>query len=140
METLLEPELDQELIEFKPKILVIDDDKDQVAILKYHLTQQGFDVATAFTGKSGLDLLKKEMPNLVLLDIELPDATGFELCEKICDDPETLQIPVIFVSGAEQEDVLRKARAAGCAYYMRKPYDPSALLIVIKQTLNENTY
>ena len=138
METLLEPELDQEIIEFKPKILVVDDDKDQVAILKYHLTQQGFEVVTAYNGNDGIRMLKDEMPNLVLLDIELPDATGFELCEKICDDPDSLQIPVIFVSGADREDVLRKARAAGCAYYMRKPYDPNALLIVIKQTLNEN--
>jgi len=138
METLLEPELELEKLDARPKILVIDDDLDQVAVLKYHLAQQGFEVVTAHTGSDGIRLLKKEMPNLVLLDIELPDATGFELCERICDDPETFQIPVIFVSGVDQLDVLRRARSVGCAFYMRKPYDPNALLLLIQQTLEEN--
>ena len=138
METLLEIEPQESLLTEKPTILIIDDDKDQVSVLRYHLRQQGFNVAAAHTGFEGMALLKSEQPNLVLLDIELPDATGFELCERIADDPETFQIPVIFVSGAERNDVLKRARAAGCAYYVRKPYDPNALLVLIKQTLNEN--
>lgn len=138
METLLETEPQESLLTEKPTILIIDDDKDQVSVLRYHLSQQGFNVAAAHTGCEGMALLKSEQPNLVLLDIELPDATGFELCERIADDPETFQIPVIFVSGVERNDILKQARAAGCAYYVRKPYDPNALLVLIKQTLNEN--
>ena len=140
MDTLLEPELDQIVDEVKPKILVIDDDRDQVEVLKYHLSRQGFDVATAYSANEGLKRVKEEVPNLVLLDIDLPGATGLEICSRICDDPETFQVPVVFVSGAERPDILRRARAAGCAYYMRKPYDPNALLIVIQQTLQENSY
>lgn len=140
METLLDPELEFEPVDCQAKILIVDDDQDQVAILKHHLSRQGFEVVTAFDGQTGLELIRKELPNLILLDIELPDATGFDVCQKISDDPSTCQIPVIFVSGAEYDDVLRKARAAGCSYYMRKPYDPNALLIVIKQALNENLF
>lgn len=138
METLLETELEESLLTDKPTVLIIDDDQDQVGVLRYHLSQQGFEVLAAHSGSDGMRLLKAEMPNIVLLDIELPDATGFELCERIADDPETFQIPVIFVSGVERNDVLKRARAAGCAYYVRKPYDPNALLVLIKQTLNEN--
>lgn len=140
METLLEPELERQIEEVKPRILLIDDDRDQVEVLRYHLSRQGFEVRSAYSGGEGLRQLKREIPNLVLLDIDLPDATGLELCELICDDPETCQIPVIFVSGAEQPDILRRARAAGCAFYMRKPYDPNALLVVIQQTLRENGF
>lgn len=138
METLLETELEESLLTDKPTVLIIDDDQDQVGVLRYNLSQQGFKVFAAHSGSDGMRLLKAEMPNIVLLDIELPDATGFELCERIADDPETFQIPVIFVSGVERNDVLKRARAAGCAYYVRKPYDPNALLVLIKQTLNEN--
>ena len=138
METLLEPQLEAELEHQNPKVLVIDDDQDHVNVLKYHLGQQGFDVVWAFNGADGMELLKKEIPNLILLDIELPDTTGFEICGKISDDPLAYDIPVIFVSGVEQRDVLRQARAAGCSYYVRKPYDPNALLVLIKQTLQEN--
>ncbi len=138
METLLETELEESLLTDKPTVLIIDDDQDQVGVLRYHLSQQGFEVLAAHSGSDGMRLLKAEMPNIVLLDIELPVATGFELCERIADDPETFQIPVIFVSGVERNDVLKRARAAGCAYYVRKPYDPNALLVLIKQTLNEN--
>ena len=140
METLLEPELDPVVEDIKSKILVIDDDRDQVEILKYHLSGQGFEVVSAYCAHEGLKLLKQELPSLVLLDIDLPDATGLEVCGKICDDPETFQIPVIFVSGAERPDILRQARAAGCAFYLRKPYDPNALLVIIKQTLRDNDF
>lgn len=140
METLLEPELDQEKLDPKTKILVIDDDKDQVEVLRYRLSQQGFEVIPAFTASEGFELLKSKKPHLVLLDIELPDATGFELCERISDDPETYQIPVIFLSGVEQDGVVRRARSAGCSFYMRKPYDPNALLVLIKQTLNDHSF
>lgn len=126
--------------DIKPKILIIDDDRDQVDVLTYHLTGQGFEVSTAHDASEGFRQLQENCPHLVLLDIDLPDATGLEVCTKICDDPATCQIPVIFVSGAEQPDVLRQARAAGCAYYMRKPYDPNALLVIIKQTLDESAY
>ena len=121
-------------------ILIIVDDQDQVKVLSYHLTGQGFEVSSAFCARDGLKLLQEKRPSLVLLDIDLPDATGLEICSKITDDPQTYQIPVIFVSGAERPDILRQARAVGCAYYMRKPYDPNALLVVIKQTLQENSF
>jgi DNA-binding response OmpR family regulator len=140
MQTLLKPQLQKGTLDEKPRILIIDDDRDQVSILQYHLSQQGFEVLTAYTGSDGLNLLKNEMPDLVLLDIELPDATGLDLCEQICDDPETLQIPVIFVSGADSPNILRRARSAGCSFYMRKPYDPNALLVLIQQTLDDERY
>ena len=77
METLLETELEESLLTDKPTVLIIDDDQDQVGVLRYHLSQQGFEVLAAHSGSDGMRLLKAEMPNIVLLDIELPDATGF---------------------------------------------------------------
>jgi CheY-like chemotaxis protein len=67
----------------------------------------------------------------------LPDVDGLELCQQLVDDAQTGEIPVIIVSGREQDDVVRRSRAAGCQYYVRKPYDPNVLLTLIRQAIDE---
>ncbi|MBN2296702.1 MAG: response regulator [Pirellulales bacterium] len=119
-------------------ILVIDDDEALSDVLSRRLQSQGFDAITADSGKRGLAMVQDESPNLIVLDLRLPDMDGFEICEVLADSPETCNIPVIILSGMERPDIIRRSRLAGCFYFLRKPYDPNALLVLIKQALEES--
>jgi DNA-binding response OmpR family regulator len=117
--------------------LIVDDDEAATDILSHRLNRQGFETITAENGRMGLTLARTEKPSVILLDLRLPDVDGFELCQELVDDAETCEIPVIIVSGLERPDVIRRSRAAGCHYYVRKPYDPNALLTLIRQAIDE---
>ena len=119
-------------------ILVIDDDEALSDVLSHRLERQGFDAVTADSGKGGLAMVKAENPSLIVLDLRLPDMDGFEICEVLADSPETCNIPVIILSGMERPDIIRRSRLAGCFYFVRKPYDPNALLVLIRQALEES--
>jgi CheY-like chemotaxis protein len=119
----------------RQSILIIDDDEALSDVLSRRLRQQGFDALTADSGQCGLARAKADQPSLILLDLRLPDADGITICEQLADDLETCAIPVIILTGMERPDILRRCRAAGCHYYLRKPYDPNALLILIRQAI-----
>jgi len=121
----------------RPKILIVDDDDALADVLSDCLERQGFEVITAETGQSGLDKVRSENPALIVLDLRLPDIDGFTICEQLADSPQTCAIPVIILSGTERPDVLRRCRAAGGHYFVRKPYDPNVLLILIRQAISE---
>lgn len=116
-------------------ILIIDDDEVLSDVLSRRLQQQGFIAITADSGQCGLARARADQPSLILLDLRLPDADGITICQQLADDFETCSIPVIILTGIERPDILRRCRAAGCHYYLRKPYDPNALLILIRQAI-----
>jgi CheY-like chemotaxis protein len=119
------------------RILIVDDDETTADVLTIRLNQQGFRTSVAENGEQALLLARTERPSVILLDLRLPDIDGFELCRELVDNEETCDIPVIIVSGMESPDVIRRSRAAGCYYYLRKPYDPNALLTLIQQAIDE---
>jgi CheY-like chemotaxis protein len=118
-------------------VLIVDDDAAAADILSIRLNRQGFETTIAENGQLALTLARTERPSVILLDLRLPDIDGFELCQELVDNEETCEIPVIIVSGLERPDVIRRSRAAGCLYYIRKPYDPNALLTLIRQAIDE---
>ena len=117
------------------RILVVDDDRDQANVLSTALDRLGFDVFTAHDLQTGSQLIRSSRPQLILLDIRLPDGSGMDFCRELGDDLATCQIPVILLSGMEGPAVIRGARAAGCRYFLRKPYDPNALLLLVEDSL-----
>ncbi|MGD0516387.1 MAG: response regulator [Thermoguttaceae bacterium] len=121
----------------RPSILIIDDDEVLSDVLSRRLQQQGFDALTADSGQFGLARARADQPSLILLDLRLPDADGITICEQLADDLETCAIPVIILTGMERPDILRRCRAAGCHYYLRKPYDPNALLVLVRQAITD---
>lgn len=118
-------------------ILIIDDDQDQTEVLGRRLQSQGYDTLAAHTGSDGATLARERRPSLVVLDVRLPDTDGFTLCAKLADAAETCAIPVILLSGMERPDIIRRARAVGSQFYVRKPYDPNALLVLIQNAIRE---
>ena len=121
----------------QPTILIVDDDEVLADVLSRRLQQQGFVTLTADSGQSGLDTARSELPALIVLDLRLPDIDGFAICEQLADSSDTCDIPVIILSGMEEPDILRRCRAAGCHYFVHKPYDPNALLVLIRQAIRE---
>jgi CheY-like chemotaxis protein len=118
-------------------ILIVDDDHDQVEVLGRRLRGQGYETLVAHTGHDGAELARQQRPSLVVLDVRLPDTDGLRVCALLADAPETCAIPVILLSGMERPDIIRRARAVGSQFYVRKPYDPNALLILIQTAIRE---
>lgn len=119
-------------------VLIVDDDAAAADVLSLRLTRQGFRTRVLECGAAALEAAERDQPDLILLDLRLPDLTGFEVCERLVDDESTSEIPVIILSGMEQPDIIRRCRAAGCKFFLHKPYDPNALLALIEQTLSES--
>lgn len=120
------------------KILIVEDDPDQVEALSFRLRQQGYSVFNALNGADGIQRAQDEHPDLVLLDLSLPDQEGLDVCAKLADDPDTCGTPVIVVSGQGRPNIVRETRAAGCEFYVRKPYDPNALLTLIEAAIDQS--
>ncbi len=118
-------------------VLIIEDDDATANVLSTRLTRQGFTTYEAHTGHEGLEMASAHHPNLVLLDLGLPDTSGLTVCQRLVDDPATSDIPVIILSGLLKPDIIRSSRSAGCRFYVRKPYDPNALLVLIDRAIDE---
>jgi CheY-like chemotaxis protein len=120
------------------RILIIDDDVDQADVLAYRLRHQGFAVKHSVSARQGAEMAQQWSPDTILLDICMPDGDGLKLCGQLSDDPATAMIPVVLVSGAEMPQMIRQARSAGSRFFVRKPYDPNVLLLLIQQTLQQD--
>ena len=121
----------------QPLVLIVDDDDALTDVLSLRLKKVGFETRIASCGQSALSMARNQRPGVILLDVRLPDVDGLELCQQLGDDPATADIPVIILSGLERPDIIRSARAAGGCFFLRKPYDPNALLILIRQAIED---
>ncbi len=102
------------------KILSIEDDSFLLALLSGKLADAGYRVATATTGNEGLTKAKAERPDIILLDVMLPDIGGFEVLEKLKADPATKQIPVILLSNLGGHDEIDRGKELGAMSYLIK--------------------
>jgi CheY-like chemotaxis protein len=118
-------------------VLIIDDDDTLSEVLSHRLKQQGFSTQAAYSGSTGLTQAKSEPPSAIILDLGLPDTDGLTVCEQLADSPETCAVPVLILSGKEEPGLVRRCRAAGCHYFLRKPYDPNALLVLVRQAISD---
>src|SRR5690348_12549074 len=114
------------------KIALIEDDSDLFALLKYNLEKEGFALVGAQTGKGAIDLCRRERPDLILLDIMLPDSDGLELCKGIRMHPELSHIPVIFLTARASETDRIVGLELGANDYIVKPFFIRELIARIK--------
>jgi putative nucleotidyltransferase with HDIG domain len=127
------PAVEQGAAKAKRSILVIDDDRRVLELLQISLTQNGFRVATAGNGEDGLELIRKDPPDLVILDLRLPKKTGFEVCAALKSSKDTAQIPVIMVSASAEVDSRLQGLMHGADDYLTKPFSPKELLIKVRR-------
>ncbi len=119
----------------KPVILCVDDDPDILEFMKPLLGSKGYQVLTATNGLQALGTALKEKPDVVLLDVTMPDMNGYDVCAKLQENGETAYIPVIMVTAlANDKDKLRALRA-GAADYLVKPFEPAAMLTAVESQL-----
>ncbi|MFD1122598.1 two-component system response regulator [Methylophilus flavus] len=118
-----------------PKILIVDDEPLNLKVLKQVL-QDDYRLSFAKNGMDALDLVKKERPGLILLDVMMPGMTGFEVCRHLKNDPETHTIPVIFVTALTDEADESEGFNAGGVDYINKPISPSLVRARVKTHLS----
>ena len=119
----------------KGKILIVDDEKNIVEAIRYNLEQEGFRTLTASDGKRALELAQREAPDLITLDVMLPEFDGWEVCRLLRQDRRTKAIPIIMltVKGDEAEKIV--GLELGADDYMTKPFSPKELVARIKAIL-----
>lgn len=118
-------------------VLLVDDDPHDREIYGSILCYNGFDVVCANDGQSGIRLARRVVPDVVLLDIGLPDLHGLDLCSTLRTDPDTAVIPVIALSAYAETRMGEQARLAGCTRYIEKPASPVAVLHEIEQLVGK---
>lgn len=117
------------------RILVIDDLPENVFILQDRLEHEGYDVLTAYDGKSGIEKAKSEMPDLILLDIMMPDINGLEVCKTLVNYEPTSRIPIILVTAKTGAEDTKEGLDAGAYDYIKKPFNKIELLARVKSAL-----
>jgi len=114
------------------KILLIEDDSDLFALLKYNLEKEGFQMVGSQTGKGAVELCRRERPDLVILDIMLPDSDGLDICKGIRSHPELAHIPIIFLTARASETDRIVGLELGANDYIVKPFFVRELVARIK--------
>jgi two-component system cell cycle response regulator DivK len=119
------------------RILVVEDQEDLRGVLRTLLTGSGYEMIEAADGEAGVATAKSELPDLILMDIQMPILDGYDATRQIKADPNLKSTPVIAVSSFAMKGDEEKARASGCDSYVTKPYSPMQLLRVIRDYLGE---
>src|SRR5260370_19284679 len=114
------------------KIVLIEDDPDLYSLIQYNLEKEGFALAGAQTGKGAIDLCRRERPDLIILDIMLPDSDGLDICKGIRSNPELAHVPVIFLTARASEADRIIGLELGANDYIVKPFFVRELIARIK--------
>ena len=118
------------------KVLVVDDDPEIVTFLSTLLELEGIESSVATSAAAALEQLQQGRPDLVLLDIAMPDRDGIDLCKELKSDPRTAEAPVFVVSARPGKDVVERALAAGAEEFIRKPFENAELISRIRVRLS----
>jgi DNA-binding response OmpR family regulator len=119
----------------KPKILVVDDEPEAVELLEFNLKQAGYAVTTAGDGAEALKRARTQTPDMIVLDVMLPEMDGFEICKSLRLDSTTAKIPIIMLTAKAAEIDRVLGLELGADDYLTKPFSPRELLLRIKKIL-----
>jgi two-component system, OmpR family, phosphate regulon response regulator PhoB len=119
----------------REKILVIEDEPDIAEVLQYNLEKEGFDVETARRGDTGFDAVRRDNPDLVLLDLMLPGIDGLELTRMLKRDPLTSRLPIVMITARGEEVDRIVGLELGADDYISKPFSPREVVLRVKAVL-----
>ena len=117
----------------KNKILIVEDEESLLKLESILLTSKGYDVKGVSTGQEALDALEEEKPDLVLLDIMLPEIDGFEVCRRIKSSPDTKNIPVIMLTAKKSREDMERGEKVGADWYITKPFKSAMVIKTIQR-------
>jgi diguanylate cyclase (GGDEF)-like protein len=121
-------------------VLAIDDSPDVHRLLDVRLRPEGLVIHHALNAEEGLTMAREHLPDLVLLDVDLPLVTGFEVCQRLKEDPATSSIPVIFLTGAAEIYTKVQGFDLGAVDYVIKPFDPAELRARVRAALRTKRF
>ena len=117
-------------------ILIVDDIARNLQVLGSILSENGFGVSVASSGQGALDAIQEQKPDVMLLDIQMPDMDGFEVCRRLKEDPKTRHIPVIFLTARTETDDIVRGFESGAVDYITKPFISQELLARVRTHLH----
>ncbi len=118
------------------RILLIEDDPDIQRMVQLSLKfQGGHEVMVASGGQEGIAKAEQERPDLILLDVMMPEMDGYETCRRLKANPATASIPIVFLSARAQQSEIQKGRDLGAIGYLVKPFDPMTLSSQLEEML-----
>lgn len=124
----------------KPRILVVEDDFDISNMLRIYFQSQGYEVAVAPRGGDALEMCRQQLPNIVVLDIMLPDIDGYEVCRQLRSNLRTSHIPIIFLTQRDERSDKIQGLELGADDYITKPFDVEELRLRVKNAIARATY
>lgn len=120
----------------KKKILIVEDEESLLKLESILLTSKGYQVEGAADGRSALEAVKNMQPDLVLLDIMLPEIDGFEVCRRIKADEATRHIPVIMLTAKKSREDMARGEEVGADWYITKPFKSAMVIETIQRFLS----
>lgn len=122
-----------------PGILVVDDNEDSIRIIQAVLENNGYTVRVARSGKEALERVKEDLPQLVLLDVMMPEMSGMEVLERLRSSAQTASVPVILLTAKAQDEDVISGYQVGADYYITKPFTSKQLLYGIRLVLGQES-
>jgi len=123
----------------KKKILIVDDNPDMISILQLQLEHRGYDTVQATNGIQAVDIATAQLPDLILMDIRMPEMDGFQATRLIRQNPKTRSIPIIAVTVLETHEERELCLQSGCDDYIPKPFTFSLLFSHIEKLLKQSS-
>lgn len=117
------------------KILLIDDDVDTRKVLHHTLSKEGYEIILASSGESGVKSAKEKVPDLIVLDIDMPGMDGYQVQEELAKEQNTAKIPIIMLTGQRGSEPMRESLQRGAVDYLSKPADLAKLKTKIRHLL-----
>ena len=117
------------------KILIIEDEPEQIKLISMRLKANGYDVISAESAGEGLRIAEEKDPDLILLDILLPDMSGLDVAESLRSRAKTKEVPIIAITAVGTPDIEEQCKEAGISGFIRKPYESQDLIDKIKNLL-----
>jgi len=123
----------------KKRILVVDDDKEVVRLMRGYLEQSGYEVLVAYNGESAMHIIRRESPDLVLLDLMLPDRDGYDITRTVRNDPNLMHMPIIMLTARVSDTDKIVGLELGADDYVTKPYNPREVVARVRARLRVQT-
>ena len=122
-------------VELRKKVLIVDDERLTRAVLQHNVILAGYDAIVAGNGQEAMQKIHEVTPDLIVVDLVMPDMNGFEMCRRIRSNKETSKTPVIVVSALQSQTDVEEAKISGADVYLTKPIKPEEFIKHVKKFL-----